>query len=124
MGRMTDNKSAILYAFKDGYHPTADELLMKLKKTYPDFSRSTLYRQLATLVEEGKLKKIGGVGQTDRYTNNLDCHYHLVCESCGRIEELNMPNAIKTPAKLMNYDVDYHELTFYGICPNCQKKAK
>ena len=122
MYKNTEQKKIILDAFKAGYHPTADELLQKIRKNHPDYSRATLYRNLASFCESGELRKISAVGQTDRYTNNVDCHYHLVCEKCGAIEDLSMPNAIKTPQKLLNYDVNYHELTFYGICPKCQKK--
>ena len=122
MYKNTEQKKIILEAFKKDYHPTADELLQKIRKTYPDYSRATLYRNLASFCETGELKKISVVGKTDRFSNNVDCRYHLVCEKCGKIEDLNMPNAIKTPAKLMNYDVNYHELTFYGICPKCQTK--
>ena len=122
MYKNTEQKKIILDTFKKDYHPTADELLQKIRKNHPDYSRATLYRNLASFCESGELKKISAIGQTDRYTNNVDCHYHLVCEKCGKIEDLNMPNAIKTPQKLLNYDVNYHELTFYGICPKCQEK--
>lgn len=124
MIKNTEQKKIILGAFKEGYHPTADELLAKIRKTHPDFSRATLYRNLAIFCKDGELQKISAIGQTDRYSNNVGCHYHLICENCGKIEDLSMPNAIKTPAKLMGYDVNYHELTFYGICPSCQKKIK
>ncbi len=122
MYKNTEQKKIILDAFKKGYHPTADELLQKIRKNYPDYSRATLYRNLAYFCENGDLRKISATGQTDRYTNNVDCNYHLVCEKCGKIEDLSMPNAIQTPSKLMDFKVNYHELTFYGICPNCQKK--
>ena len=122
MYKNTEQKRIILDAFKKGYFPTADELLQKIRKSYPDYSRATLYRNLASFCESGELKKISVAGQTDRFTNNVDCNYHLVCEVCGKIEDLNMPNAIQAPSKLLDYEIDYHELTFYGVCPNCQKK--
>ena len=124
MDRNTETKSMILKAFKKGYTPTAEELLQKLREAEPNFSRATLYRNLASFCENGKLKKVSVVGKTDRYELNTGCNYHLVCEVCGKIEDLEMAGAIKTPARLMDYEVHSHELMFYGVCPKCQKKKK
>lgn len=122
MNRYTEQRQIILEAFKKGYTPTAEELLSKLRQTYPDFSRATLYRNLKAFCESGELKKVSAVGQTDRFELNTGCNYHLVCEMCGKIEDLDMGNAIQTPARLLDYEITHHELMFYGICPKCQKK--
>lgn len=122
--RNTEQKQIILDAFKKGYTPTAEELLKKIRMSNPDFSRATLYRNLSTYCQSGKLKKISAVGQTDRYELNTGCNYHLVCEVCGKIEDLEMAGAIQTPSRLMDYEVNRHELMFYGVCPKCQKKNK
>ena len=124
MNRNTDTKNIILKAFKKGYTPTADELLQKIRVSNPEFSRATLYRNLSAFVEDGKLKKLSVAGKTDRFELADNTNYHLVCEVCGKIESLDMPNAIQTPSKLMDYEVSRHELVFYGICPKCQKKRK
>ena len=124
MSRNTEQKQIILDAFRKGYHPTADELLAKIKKTHPNFSRATLYRNLASFCESGDLKKVGIKNHVDRYELDTGCHYHLVCEKCGRLEDICLSNPLTTPKKLMDFDVEYHELTFYGTCPKCAKKAK
>ena len=124
MERITEQKQIILEAFKKGYHPTADELLAKIRKTHPDFSRATLYRNLSTFVEKGDIQKVCVKNSVDRYELGCDSHYHLVCENCGKIENINLPNPLKTPPKLMDFDVNTHELTFYGVCPKCKAKRK
>ena len=124
MERITEQKQIILEAFKKGYHPTADELLAKIRKTHPDFSRATLYRNLATFCQKGDISKVCVKDSVDRYEIGNEFHYHLVCSHCGKIENINLPNPLKTPPKLMDYEVDSHELTFYGTCPKCAKKVK
>ena len=125
MERITEQKQIILDAFKKGYHPTADELIAKIRKTHPDFSRATLYRNLAYFCEKGEIQKVCVKGSVDRYELGNEFHYHLVCENCGKIENICLPNPLSTPPKLMDYDVRTHELTFYGICPKCKlKKSK
>jgi Fur family peroxide stress response transcriptional regulator len=124
MSRITEQKQIILEAFKPDYHPTAEELWEKIKRKHPDFSRATLYRNLAYFCENGKLSKVSVKNNVDRYELNTGSHYHLVCENCGRLENISLPTPLSTPPRLMNYDVNYHELTFYGICPKCQEKLK
>lgn len=124
MSRITEQKQIILETFKKGYHPTAEELLTKIQKNHPNFSRATLYRNLATFVENGELSKVSIKNSVDRYELNTGCHYHLVCENCGKLQDICLPTPLTTPPKLMDYDVNYHELTFYGVCPKCQSKQK
>ena len=124
MGRNTEQKEIILRAFKKGYAPTADELLQKLRKNYPNFSRATLYRNLSAFCDEGDLKKVSILGHTDRYELNTDCNYHLACEICGKLVDLDMDGAIQAPETLMGYEITHHELMFYGICPKCQKELE
>lgn len=122
MNRVTAQKQQILEAFKPGYHPTAEELLQKLRRTDPNFSRATLYRNLASFCEEGKLVKLT-FGGPDKYELASDPHYHLVCENCGKIENV-MTKPIATPSTLLGFEITGHALTFYGLCPKCQQKAK
>lgn len=122
MERITEQKQIIMEAFKKGYHPTADELLAKIKKSHPDFSRATLYRNLANFVKKGDIVKVCVKNSADRYELACGDHYHLVCETCGKIENINLTNTLKTPSRLMDYDVNSHEIIFYGICPKCAKK--
>jgi Fur family ferric uptake transcriptional regulator len=54
---------------------------------------------------------------------NKKHHHHLICNSCGRIEEVegdlleNMELDIK---KKKGFKVQSHALEFFGLCKNCQ----
>ena len=122
MSRNTEQKERILRAFKKGYAPTAEELLNKLRQSDPSFSRATMYRNLSAFVDSGEIKKVSIVGHNDRYELNNGCNYHLACEMCGKLVDLDMEGAIQTPEQILDYNINYHELMFYGICPKCQKK--
>jgi len=123
MNRVTIQKQQILDAFKAGYHPTAEELLLKIRKTEPTFSRATLYRNLNTFCEEGKVVKLSFLEGADRFEIAGEPHYHVVCKNCGRIENVNI-KPISTPNSILDFDVVGHDLTFYGICPKCKSKIK
>ena len=66
MSRITEQKQVILGAFKKGYHPTAEELLEKIRKTHPNFSRATLYRNLASFCDSGEICKVAVKNSLDR----------------------------------------------------------
>jgi Fur family peroxide stress response transcriptional regulator len=106
-------------------HPTADWLYEKLKNEIPRLSLGTVYRNLSTLVEQGLVKKIHFGSTFDRFEANIKPHYHLICESCGKILDFEMPiyDDLNFQAKqLTNFTIHHHKLEFFGICEDCTTK--
>lgn len=122
--RNTEQKQIILNAFQKNHHYTADELLKRIRVTYPKFSRATLYRNLANFTCMRTVKKIAICGGADRFELADEFHYHLICEKCGKLEDLILPKPLSTPDSLMGYKITRHELTFFGICPKCLAKQQ
>jgi len=122
--RNTEQKQIILNAFQKGHHYMADELLKRIRVTYPKFSRATLYRNLANFANMRIIAKIAVIGGADKFELVSQFHYHLICEKCGKLEDLNLPKPLSTPSSLMGYKITRHELTFFGICPKCLAKEK
>jgi Fur family transcriptional regulator, ferric uptake regulator len=51
-------------------------------------------------------------------------HHHLVCESCGKIEDVSsqvVPALEKEIQKTRKFLVKRHSLEFFGLCEDCQK---
>ena len=71
-------------------HPTADWVYDQLKKEYPQLSLGTVYRNLTILLEMGLAKKIHFGSTYDRFEAKTEPHYHLICESCGKIQSIHM----------------------------------
>ena len=108
-----------------GIHPTADWLYDKLKKEFPRLSLGTVYRNLSILCEQGLVKKIHFGSTFDRFEANTKPHYHLICESCGRIRDFEMPLDEDLHLKvkqLTNFTIHHHKLEFFGICEVCKTK--
>jgi Fur family transcriptional regulator, peroxide stress response regulator len=107
-------------------HPTADWLYEQLKKEFPNLSMGTVYRNLAMLIEQGMVKKIHWGSTFDRFEANTQPHYHLICESCGKIIDLEMPrvyNELNEQAKqLSKFTINHHKIEFFGICLECSCK--
>ncbi|HWJ63168.1 MAG TPA: transcriptional repressor, partial [Acidimicrobiales bacterium] len=51
-----------------------------------------------------------------------DNHHHLVCRTCGRIEDVDCATG-ETPclhaAEDWGFEIDEAEVTYWGHCPDC-----
>lgn len=107
-------------------HPTADWLYEQLKKEFPNLSLGTVYRNLAMLIEQGTVKKIHFGSTFDRFEANTHPHYHLICESCGKIVDLDMPihhDLNKQATKRTSFTISHHNIDFFGLCETCKNKS-
>lgn len=84
---------------------------------------ATVYRQLNSLAKAGKVDSIEAEqGTIYRVCQPGEHHHHLVCDSCGRAEEIELPaeNWIQSVASAHGYAPTRHVVEIFGICPACQ----
>ena len=98
-------------------HPTADWIYLAVKKIIPNISLGTVYRNLKQLTDSGSIKTIQDGGLT-RYDGNINPHYHLKCDECSNITDIQLPeidfkNDIKNRFDFEMIDV---EITITGKC--------
>ena len=126
--RETRQREAILNVLRDAdSHPTADQIYDEVRKTIPNISKGTVYRNLKILKDTGKISELNLDGTVSRYEDKKDNHYHFRCEKCGRIFDLDEPvnHALDEKiAKQTGFTVSHHQLEFRGLCKACQDKSK
>ena len=127
-------RSIVLETVKDSYnHPTAEEVYIEAKKTYPKIGIATVYRNLNQLVEMGEVIRIPMPSGYDRFDGHLEEHYHLACTCCGKLQDLR-PSAEKME-KLRELAIDAFGLkvsnkaklapvVMEGVCDECRKRRK
>lgn len=97
----------------------------------PEISISAVYRNLAELESEGKIRRVN-VGHSRevfyQYTDVNDCRecMHLSCKQCGRT--FHMPPVMaefiaKNVEAQSEFVIDRNETQFYGICKTCRKES-
>jgi Fur family peroxide stress response transcriptional regulator len=104
-------------------HPTADQVYDALHARLPGLSRTTVYRVLDTLVEQGFARKVHHAGGVARFDPITTRHHHLVCDGCGRLVDLDdaavagvrLPDAGRTGFKIRDYSI-----SFTGLCRDCR----
>ena len=113
--RNTKQKSLILEIVNQSFtHPTAYMIHQECMKTLPNISLGTVYRNLNTLVESGKIQRLEVPGHIDRY-DKVQAHDHFICLKCGNIIDLERSNIMYEEMihgnKVMNCKIHYE-----GIC--------
>lgn len=104
-------------------HPTAEELYLSLKTDNPSLSLATVYRNLKQLCEEGTVLCIRG-DISDRFDATVSPHYHLSCNRCHRLYDLEMPEIPeigKAAETAFGGRIDSYVLIYKGVCEDCLK---
>lgn len=98
-------------------HPTADWIYAKARQKMPKISLGTVYRNLTQLENEGMIRSIVDDNMT-RYDGNLAPHHHLRCRECGKLIDIDLPDAhLKDQIRDdFQFDVDKIEMVFFGTC--------
>ena len=100
-------------------HPTAPMLYEMIHRTHPTISRSTVYRVLGQMAEEGTVLRLGLAGSDDRYDGDTSPHSHIRCRMCGRVDDL--PAVEVSPlSSTEGYLVESCAVEFSGLCPKCR----
>ena len=125
--KITPQRRAILelLAHEDA-HPTAEEIYQQITETMPDISRATVYNTLRELVALGGLAETfefneGGL----RYDTNAEAHHHLFCTRCHTLVDVHHDFAelALLPEETAGYQITNAQVTFYGLCPECQQRG-
>ena len=123
--RSNRREKILAYLRRTSSHPAAYEVFDVLKRQYPSISLGTVYRNLATLAEQRKIRRIGCAGGVDRYDARVDDHDHFLCESCGEIYDLESETVGSYYERVRaqsGHDPKGHNLEFYGCCAKCANR--
>ena len=105
-------------------HPTADQVYEALHARLPGLSRTTVYRVLDTLVEQGFARRVHHAGAVARFDPMTGRHHHLVCDGCGRLVDLaadTVPGIPLPDARGIGFRVDDYSISFSGLCKSCRQ---
>lgn len=104
-------------------HPTAESVHAAVVRDLPMVSLRTVYQTLNDLTAMGELGQLDvGLGSA-RFDPNLDPHHHLVCDRCGRVEDVAVDvleaSLPESGAAAGGFRVTRTEVVFRGQCADC-----
>ncbi|MBI1862832.1 transcriptional repressor [Candidatus Microgenomates bacterium] len=123
--KKTPARIAILDVFHHSSKPLdADTIVDLLEKHDVKTDRVTVYRTLNTLTDFNVLKKVEfGEGKFRYELSSLPHHHHLICTSCGRVEDIaecGMEDVENKLQKRTSFVIKQHNAEFFGLCTKCQ----
>ena len=118
----------VLATSKD--HPTAEQILERVRRAIPRVSLGTVYRNLDKLRNQGRLRTVWLGGGVTHYDAVLEPHDHFVCEACGAV--LDLAASRGTAAQIEphrglrrnGYVVRWQTTAVYGVCPTCARQRQ
>ena len=111
------------YILNSHEHLTADTIYADLKKDNPELSLGTVYRNLTKLTEIGAIKKVSLPNQVDKFDKNLEPHAHFICDECGSITDINIPEVDKFLNKISkdeDISIRKYDITLNGTSKKCK----
>lgn len=124
--QVTAQRLAVLRAVSAHPHSTADVIAKEVREEIGTISRQAVYDALGTLAEKGLLRRIQPAGSPALYENRVgDNHHHVICRTCGKTADVDCAVGVTpclTAADSSGFLIDEAEVTYWGICPECQGK--
>lgn len=100
---------------------TVVEVFDRARRLYPRLGLATAYRTVELLRRSGSVRSLRGEGRAAYVRCHPEHHHHLVCLSCGSVEETELCTA-PPPAELKRrygFAAEAHEVDIYGTCARC-----
>ncbi len=125
--RITPARMALLTFLSHSKKPlTASDIQ---KEMTHKMDKVTLYRALEDFAKSKIITKVNLQDSATYYEflHNDHHHHHIVCENCGRIEDIkhckqtNLQKEALRSSKNFSI-INSHSLEFFGLCKACNKK--
>jgi Fur family ferric uptake transcriptional regulator len=130
MAYMTNQKKQILdllITHKD-HHYTVDEIVQSLSDGDKKPGKSTVYRQISSLLEDGVIRRFEAAGADSfvyQYAAGVGCehHFHLKCSRCGNLLHMECDKLHEVRRHILE---DHGFLiggnsVIYGVCAACRE---
>ena len=115
-------------------HLSAEEIYMRVHKTYPAVGLTTVYRTLELLGQMGLVLRFDVGDGKARYEltegpKGVRHHHHLICSNCGRVidytdfideEKELLDKTEKGLSEKYSFKILNHQIQFYGLCNECK----
>lgn len=126
--RLTPQRQVILEAVRQaGEHVTPEQVYETVHQQRPAINRATIYRTLDFLSEQRLIVAMRWGSQTYYEIAGQTPHHHLICHSCGGIEEIDralIDLLIEATAQQHRFTIDMDHIALFGQCRQCADRAK
>ena len=126
--RVTASRLAVFRAVAGtSGHPDVETIAVRARGMIGTLSTQAVYDALHALTAAGLVRRIEPAGSPARFETRVgDNHHHVVCRVCGAAHDVDCilgDAPCLSPPDAGGFLIDEAEVTFWGICPDCQAAA-
>lgn len=125
--RATAGRIAVLDTLGSMPHTDAERVFRVVAEKVPSTSIQSVHNILADLTAAGLTRRIEPAGSAALYERRIgDNHHHVVCTECGAVSDVECvvgQAPCLHPSNTSGFSVQTAEVTFWGVCPDCQSVA-
>jgi Fe2+ or Zn2+ uptake regulation protein len=123
--RLTPQREVLLRVLSQTMgHPTADDMVQRVRKVLPTVSHATVYRNLQELVREGLIRTLEVAGTAVQFELNSDDHHHFVCDKCGHVWDVYLSSLDvrinRRRTGMDGFQVNRRDVQLHGVCAACR----
>ena len=122
--RPTAIRLAVLDVLQAMPHAGVPDITAAVQDVLGSASRQGVYDALDQLYAAQVVRRIEPAGSPARYELRVgDNHHHVVCRACGLAADVDCAIGeapCLEPSNTHGFDLDEAEVTFWGLCPQCQ----
>jgi len=118
--KATIQRTNILRSIDKAGHLSIDEIYEDIKGKYPTLSLATIYKNIILMLKQSVIVEVPINGQKSKYELKKHDHIHLICKSCGEIEDKEITQESKKILSVENFKLINSQINLYGICQKCQ----
>ena len=121
--RVTRQRTAIYRELMGRYdHPDVEMLYKAVRPRMSNLSLFTVYRTVNALETAGMVRRVATWKGHARYDGNVETHAHFLCETCGRIVDVDVGDVSDLCRRVEGNTgkVSRVDVMFYGEGPICQ----
>ena len=120
--RQTKYTQAVIDCLNAGKHLSNNQLLERLRLTFPEISATTVHRITLRLSQRGVIGLAPAtINGFLRYDANIKPHDHFVCLECDQIKDLDIKQNVMPYLKAELNDCDLKgRITISGVCRMCK----
>jgi Fur family transcriptional regulator, stress-responsive regulator len=125
--KVTVQRLAVLDAVTGAGHLDADAVHERVVSELPGTSLQSVYNVLGALSDAGLLRRIEPAGSAGLYERRIgDNHHHVVCTRCHAVADVDCvvgePPCLE-PSDTGGFAIHTAEVTFWGLCADCQREV-
>ena len=121
--KATIQRTSILKSIDHAGHINIDDIYDDVKEQHPTLSLATIYKNIILMQKNHVIVEVPMNGEKSKFELIKDDHIHLICQTCGHIQDTEITPQTKEALVIENFQLSSSQINLYGLCQQCQSKA-